>query len=79
MSIDLHDDARRFDSGVYNLAGVCALGASINLLLELGIDEVQVRVKALTDRLVEGLRSKNWVVHSPRTASEWCRVAAGAE
>jgi len=71
---DLHDDARRFDSGVYNLAGICALGASINLLLEVGIDQVQVRVKRLTDMLVEGLRSKGWTVHSPRTASEWSGI-----
>jgi cysteine desulfurase/selenocysteine lyase len=74
IKIDLRDDARRFDNGVYNLAGICALGASINLLLEVGIDQVQVRVKALTDRLVEGLRHKGWKVHSPRTSSEWSGI-----
>ena len=76
IKIDLRDDARRFDSGVYNLGGICALGASINLLLEVGIDQVQVRVKALTDRLVEGLRRKGWNVHSPRTASEWSGIVS---
>lgn len=73
---DLYDDARRFDSGVYNLAGVCALGASINLLLEVGVDEIQVRVKKLTDLLVEGLRTKGWRVQSPRTATEWSGIVA---
>jgi len=73
---ELHDDARRFDSGVYNLAGICALGASIDFLLEIGIAEVQVRVKQLTDLLVEGLRSKGWRVHSPRTASEWSGIVS---
>jgi selenocysteine lyase/cysteine desulfurase len=73
---ELHDDARRFDSGVYNMAGICALGASIGLLLEIGVDEVQVRVKHLTDLLVEGLRSKGWQVHSPRTASEWSGIVS---
>ena len=73
---ELHDDARRFDSGVYNLAGICALGASIDFLLEIGIDEVQVRVKHLTDLLVEGLRSKGWRMHSPRTASEWSGIVS---
>lgn len=76
IKIDLRDDARRFDSGVYNLAGICALGASINLLLEVGIDQVQVRVKELTDRLVEGLRRKGWMVHSPRTPSEWSGIVS---
>jgi len=73
---ELHHDARRFDSGVYNVAGICALGASLAMLLEVGIDEVQVRVKHLTDLLVEGLRSKGWQVHSPRTASEWSGIVS---
>lgn len=72
--IDLRPDARRFDSGVYNLAGICALGASIKLLLDIGIEEIQVRVKELTDRLIEGVRSKGWRVHSPRTPSEWSGI-----
>ncbi len=73
---DFHEDARRFDSGVYNLAGICALGASIRLLLEVGINEVQVRIKQLTDTLVEGLRAKGWTVHSPRTATEWSGIVS---
>ncbi|TWT44767.1 Cysteine desulfurase [Phycisphaerae bacterium RAS1] len=76
MRIDLHDDARRFDSGVYNLAGVCALGASIDLFLQVGIDQIQVRIKALTDQLVEGLKRKRWHVLSPRTASEWSGIVS---
>ncbi len=74
VRIDLYDDARRFDSGAYNLAGICALGASLNLLLEVGIEEIQKRVKLLTDLLVEGLKRKGWTVHSPRTATEWSGI-----
>lgn len=74
--IDLYDDARRFDNGAYNLAGICALGASVNLLLEVGIEEIQRHVKALTDRLVEGLRRQEWQVRSPRTASEWSGIVS---
>ncbi|QOJ15300.1 MAG: aminotransferase class V-fold PLP-dependent enzyme [Planctomycetia bacterium] len=76
IRMDPHDDARRFDSGSYNLAGICALGASIQMLLDVGIDQVQVRVKQLTDQLVEGARSRGWVVHSPRTASEWSGIVS---
>ncbi len=75
---DLHDDARRFDSGAYNLAGICGLGASVDMLLGVGVDEIQVRIKHLTDLLVEGLRGKGWQVHSPRTASEWSGIVAFA-
>lgn len=74
--VDLRDDARRFDSGAYNLGGICALGASIDLLLEFGIDEIQWRVKQLTDLLVEGIRRKDWTVYSPRTPSEWSGIVS---
>jgi selenocysteine lyase/cysteine desulfurase len=73
---DLRDDARKFDSGSYNLAGICALGASISLLLETGLEEIQRRVKQLTDQLVEGLHRKGWKVHSPRTPSEWSGIVS---
>jgi len=74
--IDFHEDARRFDSGVYNLAGICALGASIKLLLDVGIENIQYQVKQHTDFLVEGLRGKGWSVHSPRTPSEWSGIVS---
>ncbi|HMQ15335.1 MAG TPA: aminotransferase class V-fold PLP-dependent enzyme [Phycisphaerae bacterium] len=73
---DLHDDARRFDSGVYNLAGLCALGASLKLLFDFGFDNILFRVKENTDLLVEGLRRKGWTVHSPRTPSEWSGIVS---
>lgn len=76
--IDLRDDARRFDSGAYNLGGICALGASVNLLLEVGLEEIQWQVKQLTDLLVDGLKRKGWRIHSPRTPSEWSGIVSFA-
>jgi cysteine desulfurase/selenocysteine lyase len=74
--IDFRDDARRFDSGAYNVGGICALGASLDLLLEVGIDEIQWQVKQLTDLLVDGLHRKGWRVHSPRSAAEWSGIVS---
>lgn len=71
---DFREDARQFDSGVYNLAGICALGAALELFESVGQDEIQYRVKQNTDMLVEGLQRKGWNVHSPRTASEWSGI-----
>ena len=48
----------------------------VNVTSEVGISEVQVRVKQLTDLLVEGVRSKGWRVQSPRTASEWSGIVS---
>ena len=59
-------DARRFEPGSYNLPGIFALGASLGLLLEIGMDTVWRRIEALTTHLCEGLASRGYRVFSPR-------------
>jgi len=59
--------ARRFEPGTYNVPGLLALGASIDLLLEIGIDQVWSRIESLTTRLCEGLEAKRYRVLSPRS------------
>ncbi len=67
---EFHDDARRYDSGAYNLAGVFGLGAAVDLLLEIGLSNVEKRVLFLTDRLAAGLRDKGYRVVSSRERAE---------
>ncbi len=69
-NLEFHDDARRFDGGSYNLAGIWGLGASLEWLLELGVDAIWERVRMLTDRLVDGVRAKGYRVVSSRNPSE---------
>ncbi len=59
-------DARRFEPGSWNVPGILALGASLDMLLAIGIDTVWEKVQALTDRLCEGLPRKGYRVFSPR-------------
>ncbi|MEM6856196.1 MAG: aminotransferase class V-fold PLP-dependent enzyme, partial [Planctomycetota bacterium] len=64
-------DARRFEPGSWNIPGIAALGASLELLLGVGIDGpkgVWARVEALTTRLVEALEAKGYPVFTPRTS-----------
>ena len=68
--LEFRDDARRFDGGSYNLAGIWGLGASIEWLMEIGIDKIWERVRLLTDRLAEGVRLKGYRVVSPREPRE---------
>lgn len=63
---EFQPDARRFEPGSYNVPGILALGAAIDLLLEVGVDEIWRRVEALTARLCEGLTGKGYRVFSPR-------------
>jgi selenocysteine lyase/cysteine desulfurase len=63
---DLQGSAGRFEEGTPNTCGIFALGAAIDLLLELGIDAIGRRVLELTDLLVDGLRERGARVLSPR-------------
>ncbi len=65
---ELQPGAGRFEEGTPNTAGVFALGAAIDLLLEIGIDAIAARVLALTDRLVAGLVERGAECLSPRGA-----------
>jgi len=67
---ELQPGAGRFEEGTPNTAGIFALGAAIDLILELGIDAIAARVLALTDRLAEGLRERGAVCLSPRGLDE---------
>lgn len=67
---EFQPDARRFEPGSYNVPGVMALGASLQLLLEVGIDAVWARVEALTARLCQGLAHRGYRVFSPRGDAE---------
>ncbi len=67
---EFQDDARRFEPGSWNIPGIVALGASLELLLDVGIENVWSRVEALTTRLCEGLENKGYHVFSPRAAAD---------
>jgi selenocysteine lyase/cysteine desulfurase len=66
----LHEDSRRFEPGSYNIAGVLALGASVQMMLDLGMQQVWDRIDALTSRLCAGVESRGYRVFSPRQPGE---------
>ncbi len=74
--LDFDDSIKRFDSGSYNLAGIYALGGSLDLLLEIGVDAICQRLLFLTDRLVDGLRDKGYRVYSSRERPEASSIVA---
>ncbi len=63
-------DARRFEPSSHSVPGLIALETSLELFLEVGIDQVWASVDALTTRLCERLAEKNYRVFSPREPHE---------
>lgn len=67
---DLKPDARKFECGSLNFLGIHALGAAIDLVLEIGPDEIERRVLAITATLREGLRQHGHPVVGPDGSHE---------
>jgi selenocysteine lyase/cysteine desulfurase len=63
---DLLPDSRRFEAGSLNTNGIYGLRASLELLLETGIDAIADYVVALASRFAERLENIGWRVASPR-------------
>lgn len=63
----LRQDAGRYEPGTLNVIGSFGLRASIELLLEAGIEPVSRAVLAVTDRLAEGARERGYEILGERT------------
>jgi cysteine desulfurase/selenocysteine lyase len=61
----LREDARRFEEGSLNFLGLHGLGASLELLLEIGIPRIEEQVLGLTDYLIAGLQERGYNVTTP--------------
>jgi selenocysteine lyase/cysteine desulfurase len=62
-----HDTAARIELGCPHFAGIFALGASVKLIAEIGIENVQERILELNQKLTSRLAENNWTVLSPLT------------
>ena len=74
----LRGDARRYEPGSYNVAGLLALKASVNLLATVGIDAVSQRIRVLTDRLIARVTARGYRIASPRGDGEWSGIVSFA-
>lgn len=70
VDLTLAPDARRFEPGSFNTAGLAAFGASLRLLLSVGIDRIWERVHALTEEAVAAAERAGYEVLSPRGPEE---------
>ncbi|MFN4258811.1 MAG: aminotransferase class V-fold PLP-dependent enzyme [Gemmataceae bacterium] len=62
----LKPHAGRWESGSLNVAGITALGGSLELLVSLGMDAIAARVRELTDYLGAQAEAAGWPVFSSR-------------
>jgi len=60
-----HDTAARVELGCPHFAGIFALGASVKLIVEIGIENIQERILELNRKLTTRLAENDWKVLSP--------------
>jgi selenocysteine lyase/cysteine desulfurase len=61
--IDYYEGARRYEPGSLNLPGIFAMGASLDMLLKVGIDEVAAAILDLREYLVEAMNDAGWELY----------------
>jgi len=70
LDFRLKPSALRWENGTLSAGILLAFGASLRLLLELGITTIWQRIQLLTDELCRRLESGGWRVFSSRAPSE---------
>jgi selenocysteine lyase/cysteine desulfurase len=70
IDFQLKPNAGRYENGSLNVAGITAVGASLALLLEIGIPALCDRLFALTDYACEKLSQSGWEIYSSRRTED---------
>jgi selenocysteine lyase/cysteine desulfurase len=66
----LKSDALRFEEGSMNLMGILGLGAAIDLLFEVGIENIEQRVLDLGDLIVHEAEKRGYTLLTPKDREE---------
>lgn len=67
---DFKPNAQRFEEGSLNTMSIHAFGASLDLLLETGLENIESRVMALGDKIIEQLNQRGMKVYSSTRQEE---------
>jgi selenocysteine lyase/cysteine desulfurase len=72
----LKPDAGRFECGTYNVPGLLALKAAVELLTEIGVDAIAQRLFHLTDHFIRRVSEKGYAIFSPRSDEQWSGIVS---
>ncbi len=76
IELNLKPSAERFEGGSPNMPGLHALGASADLLANLGINAVSARIHEVTDLACDRLREIGATICSDRDEDRWSGIVA---
>jgi selenocysteine lyase/cysteine desulfurase len=70
IDLRLKPHAGRYEGGTYNMPGFIGLGASLDLLMSLGVNNLAAAILEFTDTACTELTEIGAVIHSPREGDE---------
>lgn len=65
INFNLKPNALRFEEATLNVLGILALGAGLELLLEVGIENVLERIQLLGDTIMDEAQKRDYVLKTP--------------
>ncbi|MEQ1884693.1 MAG: aminotransferase class V-fold PLP-dependent enzyme [Bryobacteraceae bacterium] len=70
------NDARKYECGTLNTIGCYGLRASIDFLLEIGVERIAPVVQGLADRIADGARAKGYELLGARTPASGAGIVS---
>ncbi len=70
INFKLKENALRFEEGSFNTMGTYALGAAVDLLLEVGVDNIQDRIHQLGDLVINEVEKRGFSLKTPKERKE---------
>ncbi len=70
FKLELDPTARRYENGMLNSAGIIGLGASLDVLFDVGIESIREHILDLTDHLIAQLDERDITYITPSDRSE---------
>ena len=70
FNFKLKNNALRFEEGSFSTLGIYGLGAAVDLLLEIGVDKVEKRVRELGDLIISEAEKRGFIVKTPKNPIE---------
>jgi selenocysteine lyase/cysteine desulfurase len=68
--VTLQPDARRFEEGSLNVMSIHGWGAALDLLQDIGIEQIKERVTMLGDKIIDELRRRNFKILNSTVEAE---------
>lgn len=70
IDLSLKNNALKFEEGSFNVMGITALGGSLDLILELGVDRIFRRILFLGDVIIDSAQRRTFEIKTPLSKEE---------